>query len=230
MVAGVPESLFDLGDVRAWCPRCFVGDRPARAVGDLDVYLSLMEAAYKAPASEVAAAAIARGEDRSVLGSGYLGAVLPDTPTVHALIGLAALRDGRPDAAVADLREALRLDPNSATANRNLGEALDATGNPDALTYFQRAVELDPKDADGQHGLGGALLARRDYAAAADHLRAATQLDPRSASAHNDLGVALASMGQVADALEQFSAAVALQPDFAEARRNLEAAQSARRK
>jgi Flp pilus assembly protein TadD len=192
--------------------------------------MGLMELAYKAPAAEVAAAATARGEDRSVLGSGYLGAVLPDTAPVHALIGFAALRDGRPDAAVGELREALRLDPNSATANRNLAEALDAAGNADALPYFRRAVELDPNDANAQHGLGSALLSRRDYADAAAHLKLAVQIDPRSATAHNDLGVALASMGQVADARQEFSAAVALQPDFAEARRNLAAAESARRK
>jgi tetratricopeptide (TPR) repeat protein len=192
---GVPAAFFDVARVAAWCPRCDEQEGEQSAP-NLDLYLRLLQQAYLAPVAEVGSSA-AEGQ-RRIMGSAYLGAVVPDSAEVHNLVGLALMRDGAVEEAVREFQEALRKDPSSTNARANLGQ----------IRYEQ----------------GAALLESRRYADAAALLRAAVDLLPDSAEAHNDLGVALASMGQVGEATEHFRRAVSLQPDFAEARKNLEQA------
>jgi Flp pilus assembly protein TadD len=95
---------------------------------------------------------------------------------------------------------ALRLEPSSPAARRNLGQ-----------------IRLEQ---------GRALLEARRYAEAASELENALALVPDSAVVHNDLGVALASLHQVGEAAAHFRTAVGLDPRFDEARRNLSAAEA----
>jgi len=196
---GVPASLFDLDAVAAWCPRCFEGGAPVRAVAGLDAYLGLLREAYTAPVAAIASAAHGRAE-RTILGSRYLGLVLPDSAEVYNIVGAEARGQGRVEDAASAFEAALRLEPASPAARQNLGQV--------------------------RHEQGRALLEARRFREAAAELRVAIALLPRSAEAHNDLGVALASVNDVAAAAAQFRAAVALQPDFVEARRNLSAAEA----
>jgi predicted membrane-bound spermidine synthase len=199
---GVPSALFDVMNVTAWCPRCTKEEADVLGLSDLDLYLHLLQQAYLAPVADVAAVASAAKGSRRVLGSAYLGAVVPDSAEVHNLLGLAHLRGGRVDEAIGEFQEALARDSRSANARANLGQ----------IRYDQ----------------GAALLESRRFSDAEPLLRMAVDLLPDSAEAQNDLGVTLASMGRVGEALEYFQRAVELQPDFAEARRNLEAAEGQR--
>jgi spermidine synthase len=195
---GVPSSLFDVAGIAAWCPRCGDGGPAGQPVPNLDLYLRLLQQSYLAPVADVVAAASA-ASGRRVLGSAYLGAVVPDSAEVHNLMGIAETRAGRIDDAVREFQEALTRDPRSTNARANLGQ----------IRYEQ----------------GAALLESRHPAEAETRLREAVDLMPDSAEAHNDLGVALASMGRVDEATGHFRRAIELQPDFAEARRNLDSAQ-----
>jgi Flp pilus assembly protein TadD len=172
-----------------------VDDEGARLAPNLDLYLRLLQQAYLAPVGDTVAAAAAGGEQRRLLGSTYLGAVVPDSAEVHNLVGLAYARDGRIDDAAREFEAAIGKDSGSANARANLGQ----------IRYEQ----------------GAALLESRRFADAAALLATAVELMPDSAEAHNDLGVALASLGHVAEAAEHFRRAVTLQPDFTEARENL---------
>jgi spermidine synthase len=192
---GVPASLFDVTSVAAWCPRCDEPRQARRGAANLDLYLRLLQQAYFAPVTGVQPAAYG---SRRLLGSAYLGTVVPDSAEVHNLLGLAQMREGDVADAVREFQGALDRDPTSANARANLGQ----------IRYEQ----------------GAELLEARQFSAAAGMLRSAIELMPDSAEAHNDLGVALASMGQVDEAADHFRRAVELQPEFAEARRNLEAA------
>lgn len=194
---GVPSALFDVTGVFAWCPRCIeVPGEPG--VPNLDLYLRLLQQAYLAPVRDVAKAASEAHDARRIMGSAYLGAVLPDSAEVHNLLGLALMRDDEVEAAIREFQRALERDPRSPNARANLGQ-----------------IRLEQ---------GSVLLQSRHYAGAAAMLREAVDLMPDSAEAHNDLGVALASMGRVSEAMVQFQRAVSLEPDFAEARKNLEQA------
>jgi tetratricopeptide (TPR) repeat protein len=196
---GVPASLFDLMQVASWCARCVEDDSPQSGAADLDLYLQLLQQAYRAPAAEVARAAAHRaGEARRIWGSAYLGAVVPDSAEVHNVLGLAHMRSGRIESAIGEFEAALSRQPANANARANLGQ----------LRYDQ----------------GAALMESRRFNEAVPLLRSAVELLPDSAEAHNDLGVTLASLGRVAEARLHFERAVALKPDFAEARQNLQAA------
>jgi predicted membrane-bound spermidine synthase len=198
-LTGVPSALFDVSAVNAWCPGCGDDRQGQQAVPNLDLYLRLLQQAYLAPVADVVAAASAARGQRRILGSAYLGAVVPDSAEVHNLLGVAEMRDGRVDEAISEFRQALLEDPRSANARANLGQ----------IRYDQ----------------GAALLELRRYAEASALLGEAVELMPDSAEALNDLGVALASMGRVGEAREHFRRAVTLAPGFAEARANLESAQ-----
>jgi tetratricopeptide (TPR) repeat protein len=195
---GVPASLFDVAAIASWCPRC-VDETPAgQAVPNLDLYLRLLQQAYLAPVADVVAATSRANGQRRILGSAYLGAVVPDSAETHNLVGLAEMRAGRVDEAVSEFYQALTREPRSPNARANLGQ----------IRYDQ----------------GAELMASRHFADAERRLREAVDLMPDSAEAQNDLGVTLASMGRVGEAVQHFRRAVELEPGFAEARRNLEAA------
>jgi tetratricopeptide (TPR) repeat protein len=225
-LGGVPATLVDLTGAVTWCPRCFEGEMASPAAPHIDAYLALLDQAYHA--SSAAAGAPPGG--RRVLGSAYLGAVLPDTDAVHNIVGVTLLRQGEFAAAADAFREALKRRPDSADANRNLGTALAATGHaPEAIEYLRRAVELAPHNGGAHDELGTLLLERREFAQAADSLRAAVREQPDLAPAHNSFGIALASLGRLPEAIEQFEQAVKLDPQFGEARRNLLAARAVSR-
>jgi Flp pilus assembly protein TadD len=80
---------------------------------------------------------------------------------------------------------------------------------------------LAPHNGGAHNELGTLLLERREFAQAADSLRAAVREQPDFAPAHNSFGIALASLGRMPEAIEQFEQAVKLDPQFGEARRNL---------
>jgi spermidine synthase len=196
---GVPSALFDVAGIATWCPRCVDDRQTGQTVPDLDLYLRLLQQAYLAPVADVARATAAAHGQRRMLGSAYLGAVVPDSAEVHNLVGIAEMRAGRVDGAVREFQQALTKEPRSANARANLGE----------IRYDQ----------------GTELLESRRYADAVARLREAVDLMPDSAEAHNDLGVALASLGRIEEATRHFQRAVELEPDFVEAHRNLGSAQ-----
>jgi spermidine synthase len=198
---GVPSALFDVTSVSAWCPRCVDEDEAAPGIASLDLYLRLLQQAYLAPATAGRVAASTSGGPRRVMGSAYLGAVVPDSAEVHNLLGLALMREGRVEDAIREFEDALAKDSRSMNARANLGQ----------IRYEQ----------------GAELLGSRRFGEASELLRKAVDLQPDNAEAQNDLGVALASMGRVPEALPHFQRAVEIKPDFDEARRNLVAAETA---
>jgi hypothetical protein len=172
---GVPASLFNLSEVAAWCRTCFSGDEPVPAVAGIDLYLALMEQAYTSPVSEVAAAAAAGNGQRTILGSRYLGAVVPDSRAVSDLLsaapgsararydeGSALLERGRYAEAAARFRAALPEMAGSAELHNNLGVALASMGDVrGAREHFREAVRLDPGFTEARQNLAAAEQATR---------------------------------------------------------------------
>jgi protein O-GlcNAc transferase len=154
-----------------------------------------------------------------IAGSAYLGALVPESAELHNVLGSALAARNSHVAAIAEFREALRLDPDSATAHWNLGRTL--TAPEDALPHLRRSVELEPRRAEARYQLATVLLETRQYEDAVEEFRAALQLMPDSAEVRNNLGVSLASQGKMDEAIDQFQQALTVQPEFADARRNL---------
>lgn len=119
-----------------------------------------------------------------------------DRPEAHLNLGLLDARQGRPDEARAHYETALRLDPKFVPALVNLAD-LFRTGGEGAADekLLQRALELEPGNADVHHAVGLALIRRKQYSAALDELRKAHELAPEHARYAYVYAIALDSTG-----------------------------------
>ena len=219
----VPGSVVDLSQVAAWCPKCFEDGRPVPMAAGLDTYLTLLDRAYAAtPAEVLRARALSRQQSRTIAGSAYLGAIVPETADVYDVLGTALATRGELGAAIAEFRHAVDLEPESAPLTGTLASALASAGALDqAVVHLDRSVGLDAGNGRARYDLARVLLQTGKGDEAVEHLRVALRLLPDSAQVHNELGVALAWQGRTDEAVQEFQRALALRPDFAEARRNL---------
>jgi len=104
--------------------------------------------------------------------------------------------------------------PEKQGAWYRLGAILNLAGrNTEALAAYQRAIELDPKDAYPHHGLGNVYSDLGNYDEAIAGYQRAIQLDPKFAAPHNGLGNVYQLLGHYEKALSAYQKAVELVPD-----------------
>ncbi len=110
----------------------------------------------------------------------------------------------------------------SADFHHNLGSILYDKGHVDeAITQFQKALEIRPNDVEAHNGLGSALLQKGQKDEAIAQFQKALELQPNNAMPHYNLGLALRRKGQVDEAIIQFKRAVELQTKYPDAHNNL---------
>ncbi|WP_170405197.1 adenylate/guanylate cyclase domain-containing protein [Ruegeria arenilitoris] len=120
---------------------------------------------------------------------------------------------------------ALELDEGYARAAAALSRTLNidwryswsedpATALDQALTFAQRAIELDPTDARGFGELGYVHLYRKEHDAALQSYRRALSLNPNDADMHSDFADALAHYGDNEAAISHLQQAMRLNPYF----------------
>ncbi|WP_170328997.1 adenylate/guanylate cyclase domain-containing protein [Ruegeria arenilitoris] len=120
---------------------------------------------------------------------------------------------------------ALELDEGYARAAAALSRTLNidwryswsedpATALDQALTFAQRAIELDPTDARGFGELGYVHLYRKEHDAALQSYRRALALNPNDADMHSDYADALAHYGDNEAAISHLQQAMRLNPYF----------------
>jgi len=121
---------------------------------------------------------------------------------------------GNTDGAIAEYREALRLNPDYALAHYNLGLALRYKGDLDgAIAEFRNATRLQPDYAPAHYGLGLALRYKGDLDGAIAEFRTAIRLQRDYAPAHHGLGGALEMKGDHSAALDEIEIARELEPN-----------------
>ncbi|MEA1674271.1 tetratricopeptide repeat protein [Nitrospirillum sp. BR 11163] len=132
----------------------------------------------------------------------------------------AALREDRPDAALALYQQAVAvrragdLPPRAETWN-GLGVCLLAAGRTaEAIPALQAAVAADPRFGEALSNLGGALKAAKRLDEAAASYRRALALFPLIPELHTNLGTVLAELNRPAEALAAYEEAVRLNPAF----------------
>ncbi|MBV8608905.1 MAG: tetratricopeptide repeat protein, partial [Singulisphaera sp.] len=133
------------------------------------------------------------------------------------------------DRAVADLREAIRLDPRLYQAHAGLAQVLRQQGKPDAaIEQFTRAIALRPDLAALYRGRAGVYQGRKDLnpdligAALRDldeAVRREAPANPVLALDHTNRARLLAHAGRHAEALAACDAALRAVPDYADAHR-----------
>ncbi len=113
--------------------------------------------------------------------------------------------------AARELKRAIELNPNYATAHHWYGWYLLATGSFDrALAEIKRALEVDPLSLIINAVLGVCWLCAREYDLAIAQFRKTLEIDPNFAFAHYYLGVAEAQQARFKDAIATLKRAVDL--------------------
>jgi Tfp pilus assembly protein PilF len=86
---------------------------------------------------------------------------------------------GQNEAAIAEWKKALDLDPGSVKAHNNLGAVLLREGKADeAIKHFQKALDVDPQLDEAHNNLGLALWEKGRLDEAIRHIQRALELEP----------------------------------------------------
>jgi tetratricopeptide (TPR) repeat protein len=139
--------------------------------------------------------------------------------------GTAYYAKGDYDRAIADLDEALRLEPKYAAAFNQRGYAYAAKGNQDhAIADYKEAIRLQPKFVVALTARGTANYAKGDYDRAIDDYSEAIRLYSKSPETFLSRGAAYVSRGGAYDekgdhvrAIADFGEAIRLDPKNAAA-------------
>jgi len=134
-------------------------------------------------------------------------------PEVHFELGSIYSHEGKTAEAIAELKSALELAPNSDEGNRRLGEAYLSAGRKDeAIQAYRKAVEVNPYYWLNYSQLGVAYL---KFGQNEDALRAfqkVVELAPDSNSGYSNIGAVYYTEGKWNEALAAFQKALALRP------------------
>ncbi|HEY0321886.1 MAG TPA: tetratricopeptide repeat protein [Pyrinomonadaceae bacterium] len=126
----------------------------------------------------------------------------------HLDEGRVLLAAGRINEAIAELSLAASLDPTLSEAHSLLGVAFDRKGmNERARESYERAVKVEPEDAQMLNNLGYSLYLNGNYRAAVDKLKRAAKLAPTDERILNNLALAQCRLGKYKDALKSFTRA-----------------------
>jgi tetratricopeptide (TPR) repeat protein len=172
---------------------------------------------------------------------------IPNEARIRTQLATALLRQGTSDGVkpekIAEVIEqssaALKVEPTYVDAELNLALALATIGRAaEAVAHAQRALDLDPQNAEPLHrtlgpalsaeahnARAGAFAAQGAWREAADEYSAAVALRPEFDRALNNLGVMMMKLGDTERAIHYFQEAVRQNPQYTEAQANLERAQ-----
>ena len=146
-----------------------------------------------------------------------LAIVAPDSAQMHQVMGNELERhDENDSAAIANYKQALRLDPNLPGLHFELAEMLSNSPSPALQAQgedeFKAALAVNPSDEKAECRLGDIAAQRGDLKeAAADYTRA-LELQPNDSDANTDLGKVLMSMNRPREAQKALEKAVQIDP------------------
>ena len=136
-------------------------------------------------------------------------------PEVHVALGSAYKATGRTAEAIAELKRAVELAPNSDEGYRRLASTYaDAGRMQEALQMFRKAMEVNPYYWINHNQLGAAYMKLAQYDKAAEEFRRVTQLEPERATGYTNLGVAYYQAGKWDECIPAFEKSIALSPSF----------------
>ena len=103
-----------------------------------------------------------------------------------------------------------------------MGALLEKTGRKsEALNANQKAVQLEPEDAEAHYNLGNTLMGLGRLEEAEASYKQTIALKSDYAEARNNLGMTLQALGRLEEAEASYRQAIAMKPDYAPAHYNL---------
>ena len=145
--------------------------------------------------------------------------VAPDSSRTHQMMAHELARQGKADEAIANYREALKIDPKLPGLHFELAEMLNNStipnGRQEAESEYRAALAVNPLDEKSECRLGDLAALKGDPKAANEHYERALKLQPNDAEANIGLAKTLMSMNQSEKALPLLEHAVKLDPTSA---------------
>lgn len=145
-----------------------------------------------------------------------------DNEFAYNNLGDSLLLQGRTSEAIADYREALRINPAFTPAENNLGVALIYSGDlPEGIMHLEKYLEVFPGNVRAHYNLADALIRSGRLDDAEYHFRKALELKPDYSEASFKLALALAQEGKFGEAVIQYQKVLQAVPDSLPALNNL---------
>ncbi len=143
----------------------------------------------------------------------------------HNNLGIALYNENRFHAAIDHYQKALQINPYSRYVKftyNNLGNAELKLYNADkAVTYFSKALDIDPNFPKALNNMGNALIQLKRYSEAIPFFTKILNQDEKHVEAHINIGVALTRLNRIDEAIDHYKTALAIYPFHAEAHNNL---------
>jgi Flp pilus assembly protein TadD len=143
----------------------------------------------------------------------------PDSPVVLLNLGDALSEAGQPARVIVVLNHAVRVAPADPLLWHQLGIAHSIAGQ-EAISAYERAVDLDPDLAEAHNLLGAALAGKGEMVRAEKEFLRALDINPDSAEPLGNLGYLLIARGDPSQSVFYLARSVQLKPNDAEARTN----------
>jgi len=138
--------------------------------------------------------------------------VAPDSAEMHMIMARELGRQGNQASAIAQYREAVRLNPMLPGAHFELAEQLRASSDPalnaQAEDEYKAAIQVNPYDEKSWSQLGGIMAAKGDFKTAEENYRKALALQPQDSDAKTGLAIVLISVNRTSEAISLLESAL----------------------
>ena len=138
--------------------------------------------------------------------------VAPDSAQMHMTMAGELARQGDHTGAIAQYREAIRLNPMLPGAHFELAEQLrtssDAALNAQAEDEYKAAIRVNPYDVMSWSQLGGITTAKGDFKTAEEDYKKALALEPKDSEARTGLAIVMISTDRTNEAIPLLESAV----------------------
>jgi tetratricopeptide (TPR) repeat protein len=145
--------------------------------------------------------------------------VAPNSARTHQMMAHELARQGKADEAIANYREALKVDSKLPGLHFELAEMLNNStipnGREEAESEYEASLDANPSDEKSECRLGDLAALKGDQKAANEHYERALKLQPNDAEANIGLAKVLMSMNKSEKALPLLEHAVKLDPTSA---------------
>jgi len=138
----------------------------------------------------------------------------PSKSRPHTYLAIANAKDERFDAALAEFRKAVAIDPLNVEARYNFGVLYMKTGQFEkAASEFKKAISVRPDLPESYKGISNVYLETGQYGLAARYLLEAMRFWPQALWVHLNLGIVYARSGDLYMAELSLKKALAMGPD-----------------
>jgi tetratricopeptide (TPR) repeat protein len=135
-----------------------------------------------------------------------------DSPDALYLLGYVLNRENRPTDSLETYTKAAVKQPPSGDDLKIVGlDYVLLSDYPSAIRWLEKAVGVEPRNAEAWYFLGRAYYTRNRISEAKAAFEKVLQLNPRDAKAENNLGLVLESEAHPAEAIDAFKQAIAWQ-------------------